>query len=332
MKSLRLFHIALMLISLLVITSIVSAQEQEKPSKLGVVPLAQTKINPIEVVFKVPLDELEKRLPRSMRLYRAGPDETAVGQRKALDSVFGKGSQTEIYKQSGGIFSADLSRLWADPLEKVGDAKKMDKRAVQASAEDFLGRIDGLPGKQKTVHRVSFDKMERVNKEGARQSHTLGANITYRRLLNGYEGVGPGGKLKVFHDMQGSVAGYLRVWRKLTPEKRPQPVISLREATERFKKDPLGKVMLAGVRRVEVNAIRPAYLELGMAERQEYVQPVFVFDCLAYVKAGDQETKVPYVRYMQALVKPPELLWPAGKAHKIIERPKVPPKVNVGED
>lgn len=332
MKRLGFFRTALMLIYALVIASSVSAQDKVAESKAVVRPPTPSKNKPIEVEFKVPLDELEKRLPRSMVLYRAEPDETAIGQRNTVVALFGKHAHVETQKQSGGIFSADLGRLWAEPLEKVSEARKMDKRAIQASAEGFLKRINGLPGKQKTVDRVSFDKMERMDKKGVRQSFSMGANITYRRLLNGYEGVGPGGKLKVFHDMQGNVAGYLRVWRKLTPEKDPQPVIALREATERFEKDPLGTVMLAGVARVEVNAMRPAYLELGMAEQQEYVQPVYVFDCVAYVKAGNRETKVPYVRYMQALVKPPEALWPAGKAHKVVERPKVPPDVNVGED
>jgi hypothetical protein len=320
-------HRVSVLIAMIVLASSVPAQVRAAVSEAGVRPPA-----PIEVVFKLPLDELEKRLPRSMVLYRAAPDETASGQGKAVAALFGKRAHVEVHKHSGGIFSADMNRLWTEPPEKAGEAKRMDEQAVRASAEDFLKRIDGLPAKQKTVHRVSFDKMESIGKEGVRHSHLMSANITYRRLLNGYEGVGPGGKLKVFHDMRGDVAGYLRVWRKLTPERRPQPVITLGEAMERLKKDPLGTVMLDAVMRVEVNAMRPAYLELGMAEKQEYVQPVYVFDCVAYLKAGDLETKVPYVRYMQALTKPPEALWPRGKVHKVIDRPKAPPKVNVGDD
>jgi hypothetical protein len=330
MKKQGLFFTASVFVSMLCFAFCAMAQDKGVMPRSDVITRAKAK--PIEVVFKISLDDLAKRIPRSMLLYRAEPDAVAMEQRKSLAKLFGKAGHLETHEQSGGVFAADMHRLWADAPEKATEAKAMDKRAVQASAERFLQRINGLPGKQKTVRQISFDKMERMDKEGKKETHAMSANITYRRLLNGYQGVGPGGKLKVFHDMQGQVAGYMRVWRKLTPEKRPQPVISLREAAERFKRDPLGRVMLAGVTRVEVTALRPAYLELGMMERQKYVQPVYVFDCLAYVKAGDRETKVPYVRYMQALEKPPEALWPGGKSHKIGDRPKTPPKVKVGDD
>jgi hypothetical protein len=203
---------------------------------------------------------------------------------------------------------------------------------VRASAENFLRKINGLPGKQATVQRVSYEQMEMRDKAGRHTQLPMAANVTYRRLLGGYEGVGPGGKVKVFHDMRGNVAGYLRVWRTLTPISRGEPLISLDEAVKRFKENPLGRVMLSGVTRVEVLDMRPAYLELGLGDVQQYVQPIFLFDCMAYVQGGDRESQVPYVRYMEALVKVPEPLWPEGKTHESIQRSNLKPEVHVGED
>jgi len=144
----------------------------------------------------------------------------------------------------------------------------------------------------------------------------MGVNVTYRRILEGYEVVGPGGKLKIFHDMNGDVAGYLRVWRKLSPEKEMQPLIPIRQAVGRFQENPLGRSLLSDVKKVEVTEIRIAYLEHGITVSQHYLQPIYFFSCIAHVKSGDRKVQIPYVRYMEALVNPPESLWPNGRKYE----------------
>ena len=283
-----------------------------------------------EVVFKVPLGELAERAPRKLTLYRTAPDEAGAAQQKSLKAAFGKAAHFETDKVSGGVFSADKDRLWAQPPKSVGEIQSPDEERSRKTAERFLREIKGLPEGQKTIQRVSVDTMERKDKEGVRQSRTVGVNVTYRRLLQGREVVGPGGKLKVFLDAKGEPAGYLRVWRRLKPE-QAERLISFQEALERFKKDPLGRVLLSGVEKVEVTDIRPAYLEHGVGVAQKYVQPIYLFNCTAHVKVGDQQlVQVPYARYMAALVKPPEPLWPRGREYKAGERPKV--TATPGED
>jgi hypothetical protein len=172
--------------------------------------------------------------------------------------------------------------------------------------------------------------MELMDKNGERRSLPMGVNVTYRRLLEGYEVVGPGGKLKIFHDTNGDVVGYQRVWRKLSPEKERQPLISIRQAADRFKENPLGRTLLSDVDKIEVTEIRVAYLEHGIAVSQQYIQPIYLFSCIAQVKSGDRMAQVPYARYMEALVKPQDALWPSGRKHEPGVRPKTLAKP--GED
>jgi hypothetical protein len=284
----------------------------------------------IEVVFRALLDELAKELPTKLTLYRSAPDEVGANQREALQAFLGKGTYFELQKASGGVFAGDMARLWAKAPDFTDEVKSPDEKRILMTAERFLENIKGQPGDQKTLQHVSVDTMELMDKGGQRRSLPMGVNVTYRRLLEGYEVVGPGGKLKVFYDTNGDIVGYLRVWRKLSPEKEKRPLISIHQAADRFKEDPLGRALLCDVDKVEVTEIRLAYLEHGIADRQQYLQPIYLFTCIAHVKSGDRMAQVPYARYMEALVKPPEALWPSGREYKTGVRPKTAPRP--GED
>lgn len=284
----------------------------------------------IKVVFLVSLDELAKKLPTKLALYHCAPDEAGAAQREALQSFLGKSAHFELQEASGGVFAGDMDRLWAKAPKFKDEIKSPDEKRIRTTAENFLAKIKGLPGKQETVRRVTIDTMELMDKSGERRTLPMGVNVTYRRLLEGYEVVGPGGKLKVFHDTNGDVVGYQRVWRKLRPEKERQPLISIRQAADRFKENPLGRALLSDVDKIEVTEIRIAYLEHGIAVSQQYLQPIYLFSCIAHVKAGDQMAQVPYARYMEALVLLPEALWPGGREHEPGRRLKTLPRP--GED
>lgn len=284
----------------------------------------------IEVVFRASLDELAKKLPTELTLYRSAPDEVGTTQREALNTLLGKGSYFELQEASGGVFAGDMARLWAKAPKFTDEVNIPDEKRIRTTAEGFLEKIKGLPGDQKMVQHISVDTMELMDKSGQRRSLPMGVNVTYRRLLEGYEVVGPGGKLKIFHDTNGDVVGYQRVWRKLSPEREMQPLISIHQAADRFKENPLGRVLLSDVDKIEVTSIRLAYLEHGIAESQQYLQPIYLFGCIAHVKSGNRTARVPYARYMEALVKPPEALWPSGREHKTGVRPQTPPRP--GED
>jgi len=282
----------------------------------------------IEVVFQVSLDELARKLPEKLMVYRTYPDPEGMAQRTALERFFGRSAYFEVEQASGGVFCADLSRLWAKAPQPGDKVPTLGAQALRATAQGFLAAIRGIPEGEVTVS-TSTDRMEFVDPRGRRQSLPLGYNVTYRRLLEGYEVIGPGGKIKVFLDLNGQVAGYLRVWRKLTPV-REQALLSVYEAAERFKKDPLGTVLLADVKRVVVSDIRLAYLARGMADPQRFLQPIFVFTCTAYTQAEGKGEQTQYVRYMEALSQPPESLWPKGGSYSPEDRPRTLPKP--GED
>jgi len=295
-----------------------------------VVPIKPPLVTPllpggIEVVFQVSLDKLARELPEKLMVYRTYPDPEGMAQRTALEHFLGKSAYFEVEQASGGVFCADLSRLWAKAPQPGDKVPTLGAQTLRAAVQEFLTAIRGIPGDKTTVS-TSTDRMEFVDPRGTRQSLPLGYNVTYRRLLEGYEVIGPGGKIKVFLDLGGQVAGYLRVWRKLAPVGE-KALISVYEAAERFKKDPLGTVLLADVKRVVVSELRLAYLARGMADPQRYLQPIFLFTCTAYTQKGEQTQ---YVRYMEALSQPPESLWPEGGSYSPEDRPRTLPKP--GED
>lgn len=298
---------------------------QIPPIKPPLIPL----ISQIEVVFEINLDELAKTLPEKLMLYRAAPDPIGIAQRQNLEHFFGTAAYFEVAEVSGGVFCADLSRLWAKAPRPGDRIRTLDSKEIRAAAEKFLSEIKApTPSEQLQIYTAT-DTMEFMDNRGQRQVLPIGFSMTYRRLLGGCEVVGPGGKIKVFLDLNGQVAGYLRVWRALTPL-REERLIGVYQAADNFKKDPLGNLLLANVRKVRVIGLKVGYFELGMYESQRYLQPIYVFQCVAYLEANGQTWEVPYTRYMEALPQPPEPLWPTGPAYEPGTRPTTMPKP--GED
>lgn len=285
-------------------------------------------IGQIEVVFQVNLEELAKKLPEKLMLYQATPDPITITQRQALERFFGKTAYFEVAEVSGGVFCADFSRLWAKAPKPGDQVHSLSAQEIRTTAEKFLSEIRGIPT-EKIVIYTSTDTMEFEDSRGQRQNLPVGFNMTCRRLLGGYEVVGPGGKTKVFLDLNGQVAGYLRVWRKLA-SLREEPLITVYQAADNFKRDPLGNLLLADVKKVVVTEMRLAYFELGISERQLYLQPIYLFQCTAYVEADGKSWEIPYIRYMEALPQPPEPLWPTGPTYEPGTRPRTMPKP--GED
>jgi hypothetical protein len=110
----------------------------------------------IEVVFRVSLDELAKKLPTKLALYRCVPDEAGAAQRGALlQSFLGKGAHIELQEASGGVFAGDMDRLWAKAPNFTDEIKDPDEKHILTTAENFLAKIKGQPGEQQTVRRVT---------------------------------------------------------------------------------------------------------------------------------------------------------------------------------
>jgi hypothetical protein len=175
---------------------------------------------------------------------------------------------------------------------------------------------------------TSADTLE-FDKKGKRSNVTLNLNVTWRRMIGDYTSVGPGGRIKVFTDLSGNPVGYLRTLRKLDPAGE-QGILSLREAADILKKNPLARVPLSGVTKISVTGIRLGYYEHGIKEAQSFLQPVFVFDCTATSEMNNVRNEVKFVQYVEALRKPLEPIWEVGIDHPPGERLTTPPKA--GED
>lgn len=314
--------------SLKVLAALIGAVMLIIPQTIGWAQVPAVKPSQIEVVFQVSLDELAMKLPKKLMLYQASPDPIAITQRQALERFFGKAAYFEVAEASGGLFCADLSRLWAKAPRPDDQVLALGAQEIRTIAERFLAQIGGMPG-EKIVVYTSTDTMEFVDTRGQRRTLPVGYNMTCRRLVDGYEVVGPGGKIKVFLDLSGQVAGYLRVWRRLVPL-REEPLITIHQAADKFKTKPLGNVLLADVKKVEVKGIKLVYFELGMYERQRYLQPAYEFQCVAYVEGDGKIWQVPYTVYIEALQQLPEPLWPSGPQYEPGGRPSTMPKA--GED
>jgi hypothetical protein len=273
----------------------------------------------IEVAFDVSLEDLADKLPKELMLFRCSPDRAAGMQRKAVESALRGKFHFELAEPSGGLLAADRSRLWMEPPKRGSKPRLPADADIRAAAETFLRTINGAPSDTHTV-RVSTDTIVFLDREGQQQTLPMGANTTYRRVIDGYEVVGPGGKIKTFHALNGDVVGYLRVWRELEPAEL-QPLIPVDEAARRFQENPMGRSLLANVFKVEVRGIELGYLERGLGAPQEYLQPVYVFHAIAHSKGMTEVTTTPLTRYVEALAKPPEPLWPAGREYESGERP-----------
>ena len=280
----------------------------------------------IKVVYKVDLEQLAKKLPGRLMVYRTSPDQGGESQMEAVKKFFGSESNmvVDMQKASGGIFAADLNRLWARVPGFNDEVPPLDRKQILAATAAFLSEINGNP-QEKTVRRFSTDSVELTDKEGKQKVLPLGANITYRRILNGYKVIGPGGKIKIFHDSEGMVAGYLRVWRSLKAES-VKPLIGVFGARDEFNKNPLGDTLLADISEVNVNNITLAYLERGINQSQNYLQPIYVFDCTAFYKGTEKAEGTRYTRYVAALTKQPEPLWQEGEEYKSDRRRKALPR------
>jgi hypothetical protein len=180
----------------------------------------------IKVVYKVDLEQLAKKLPGRLMVYRTSPDQGGESQMDAVKKFFGSESNKVVVMQkaSGGILRRTSTTLGKSAWSSTNEVPPSQEQILAATAT-FLYEINGNP-QEKTVRRFSTDSVELTDKEGKQKVLPLGANITYRRILNGYKVIGPGGKIKIFHDSEGMVAGYLRVWRSLKAESVKPLIVS----------------------------------------------------------------------------------------------------------
>ncbi|MBE8539807.1 hypothetical protein [Geoglobus acetivorans] len=101
--------------------------------------------------------------------------------------------------------------------------------------------------------------------------------VSFKREINGFPVVGPGGEITVFIGENGTVVDLVKIWRKLEYTKdvriiSPQKAYELLQNGDVLRK-PMGKLDL------EVVKIEPGYYAGGIGERQDYYYPVWIFHC-----------------------------------------------------
>ncbi|WP_456477700.1 hypothetical protein [Geoglobus ahangari] len=101
--------------------------------------------------------------------------------------------------------------------------------------------------------------------------------VSFKREINGFPVVGPGGEITVFIGENGTVVDLVKVWRMLEYAGEVR-IISPEKAYELLQngkvlRKPMGKLNL------EVVKIEPGYYAGGIGEKQDYYYPVWVFYC-----------------------------------------------------
>ena len=273
----------------------------------------------INVSVEFNLGQMERTLNRELRVFEAHADGKASWVYDALRSLWGNKADGDIARVSGGVFVGDMGRLWSTAPTRA-EAKRVSSDELREVGLNFASEY-GLP-EERFVISTATDRAELLSEKGERTNVVLGFNVTLRRTLDQLAMVGPGGRVKVFLDVAGEPAGYLRVWREAEAI-GTYPRRMLEEAVAELKENPLGPVIASDVVSVRVTAVRLAYYERGMFDAQQFIQPVFAFTCLARIEAVREE--LAYERYLLALEKGFEPILATGdrlQAEKRFEKPR----------
>ncbi len=282
---------------------------------------------------------------------RASEDESGV---QVLEDG---GRILELRDVSGSVFAGDMNRLWAQGPANDSTATaattrattvsgvlarpvltiaRLGNAAVQERALNFLRSI-GAPLPEKPaefVVAVSQDDFQ-IARPTPGQAGTMvrgqqvttvrgPAQVCARPLVNGLPMVGPGGKLKVFMDMEGKVAGCFIVMRSREQAQAKAALLPLADAARQFEQGgALAALTLTTPDRIVIRDISVGYFSKSAVQAQEFLQPVYVFEGTAYGRAGENSWKVPYEQYLPALKEVPEPLWPVGVVFKAGPRIKL---------
>lgn len=231
------------------------------------------------------------KVPNQMMVYKAkSPNVTAKKVSKLADTMGLKGNliekdnkfiiknssnELEVLKNSGRIFYGDPSRTYGNISDPPLTLPKKEK-AIEL-AEKFL--VDKkLQAEDVEFDRVVIDDAEIATKdpntgEISKKQIDLIMQVMFKREINNTPVVGPGSKLKVYID-DGGVAGVYKCWRDYE-EFREHTILTPLHAFEKLREK--GIHTIAG-EMVTVKEIYLAYYAQPAVDKQEYLQPIYVFE------------------------------------------------------
>ena len=259
----------------------------------------QSNSKPPDYVMEVPLPQV----PVRMEVYEtADPD--ILGTLFYVAGVFGvygqvieepgltyieDGDKTVEVFDSGAYWYTDDSRVFVPGPPDPTFGQNIPEESLTVYVFSFLRQHRALMPQQsflvvapEGVTLTEFQRCDAATKEITRLRGDIHVNFGMKIIgendQGGVEIVGPGAKIETTVDENG-IAEVLGVWRELNPSGQ-KDVISPEEALESFKRRGLVSLIKAGskpTQKVRIQHMDIAYLTEPAPEKQESVEPVYVF-------------------------------------------------------
>jgi hypothetical protein len=176
-----------------------------------------------------------------------------------------------LFKASGAVRYQDRARWQVDDGKanvKLGDAEAeklaravISKHKLATSSECNLLKVTRL-----TVGDASVE-----TKKGSERVIDVG--VAFQRTVSGVPVDGPGGKLIIYLDHEGTLTGFDRIWRPIKAVQAPvkelrNPKLAEKDLQRYWKAHEGG--------RIEVQEVRFGYFELGYRDAQRVLQPAYI--------------------------------------------------------
>lgn len=202
---------------------------------------------------------------------------------KATDDS--KKLKLRIYPE-GSITYHDFSKLWTLPKTTLNLPEKGEAIDI---ATDYLTKKTLLPEDAK-IKMVVSDQLSRKDTSTGEIIEKIDTNlqVIFGRELIGVPVIGPGSKLKVYIGDGGEAIGVHKVWRKLGASGTTE-IKSSKSAFEELKQGNWGSLP-PGYDTVTINEVYLAHYEEGPGVKQDYLEPVWVFE--GHASKGDKSIEI----------------------------------------
>lgn len=213
--------------------------------------------------------------------------------------------ELQVYKPSGGIWYADMSRIYGKEknpkLPSENDAVDIAKRFLTDKNLISGAIFDKVVTDTKKKVIVDPDTNDPIYKE---EPYDIQVFFCYE--INGVPVIGPGSKLKVYIGNNGDVIGFFKANRNYEPWKSFK-ILTPTKALEILKERGIHSVK-GPIKEAKVKDIYLAYYARPVIEEQAYLQPVYVFDI--ETDTGDRIKE-----YIPAIPQPEKKKESAGTLH-----------------
>lgn len=273
------------------------------------------------------VDSLSRKLPRTQPVYECSADmqtgrRMCTQLRERMDigaelradedgwlTASADERHVELIPASGAVFAGDMSRLWRELPDPERRASTPGPDALQRAGLDFLGEIEAPVNGE---YEATVYESEVILTDEGRETKLPGqSHLSVRPRVSGLPVVGPGGKLKVYFDLSGEVAGCLVVRRALSEVSGDARLLPLTAAIRGMAEgEAVSHLTLSPPRRFVIREISLGYYAQGAGQAQRFLQPVYVFRGSVFGETDGERWAADYTGYLNALREPRESIWP----------------------